>query len=356
MANLIIIGNGFDLAHGLKTDYSSFLRALILKCITTKRSIEGLIDYSLISPDLKHSTKKNHDFKYYKQAFISDFLRRILVNNDEPSWSDLEDAYFRHISKNIITKDNYNQLISEFHKEFATIIKELELYLTEQEKENVKTIESYKHLFHDKLKDNYLIVNFNYTNTLKIYEPDERKVIHIHGKLNSSDNPIIFGYAANDEDCKILFEKDNNEFIRHVKKYNYSLIDNFKRILHFFDNYQHDGIDVSIFGHSCSMSDKMILNQMLNPDLRNSIESIRFFYYEDQRNPKEPFFQNQINLARVLNGNLDPNKLISFSKSHRMPQIDDNSNQIDRFNEYIDSNLRGLDMSIQVEIFKVEEI
>jgi hypothetical protein len=33
MANLIIIGNGFDLAHGLKTDYKSFLKSLVLKCI-----------------------------------------------------------------------------------------------------------------------------------------------------------------------------------------------------------------------------------------------------------------------------------------------------------------------------------
>jgi hypothetical protein len=356
MANLLIIGNGFDLAHGLKTDYSSFLKSLILKCITTKKSVEGLIDYDLINPNLRNSREINQNFIYYKHAIKSNFLRHIFVNNNEPNWSDLEDEYFRHISKNIITKDNYNQLISEFHKEFAKIIKELELYLTEQEKKEVKTIESYKHLFHDKLKDHFLIVNFNYTNTLKIYEPDEKKVIHIHGKLNNSDNPIIFGYAANDEDCKILFEKNNNEFIRHVKKYNYSLTDNFQRILRFFDIYKKSRIDVSIFGHSCSMSDKLILNQIFNTDLRSSIESIRFFYYEDLNNPKEPFFQNHINLARVLNGNLDPNKLISFSKSHRMPQKDDNSYQIERFKEYVDNNLKGLDLSVQVKSIKVLKI
>lgn len=32
MNKLILIGNGFDLAHGLKTDYNSFIKWFVTKC------------------------------------------------------------------------------------------------------------------------------------------------------------------------------------------------------------------------------------------------------------------------------------------------------------------------------------
>jgi hypothetical protein len=351
MANLIIIGNGFDLAHGLKTDYLSFLKSLILGCITNRKGIDGLIDYDAIPLNLRDK-ELNQDLKVYGKAIQSHFINELLTHNIKPNWSDIENAYFSYIKKYIIGSRNYNISIGEFHKEFAKIIHELEIYLTNQENIGVKCINSYRHLFHDKLKEGYLIINFNYTNTLKIYDPDEKKVIHIHGELNNYDNPIIFGYAADDEDCKALFDKNDNEFIRHVKKYNYSLTDNFQQILQFLTDYSHTNIDISIFGHSCSMSDKLILNQILNNQTSELKGNIRFFYYEDVNNSKEPFFQTQINLARVLNGNLDPSRLISFSKSHRMPQKDDTPDQIEQFISYVDKNLKGLDNSIKMLLFE----
>src|SRR5579859_6490908 len=35
MNRLILIGNGFDLAHGLKTDYNSFILWYLKKCLNT---------------------------------------------------------------------------------------------------------------------------------------------------------------------------------------------------------------------------------------------------------------------------------------------------------------------------------
>lgn len=32
MNKLILTGNGFDLAHGLKTDYNSFIKWFVIKC------------------------------------------------------------------------------------------------------------------------------------------------------------------------------------------------------------------------------------------------------------------------------------------------------------------------------------
>lgn len=353
MANLIIIGNGFDMAHGMKTDYTSFLRAIIQKCLLSRKSIDNLIDYNSIPINLRRVEVKQ-DLKEYKGAINSPFLKRVLVNQNEPNWCDLEDAYFDYVLNVIIGDAKCNTLIDNFHSEFAAIIKELESYLKDQEDTKIEPIESYKYLFHKKLKDNFLIVNFNYTNTLGLYKPNPNNVIHIHGELNNKDNPIIFGYAANDDDCRKLFRQNNNEFIRHIKKYNYSLTDNYQRILRFFENNSDSEIDILIFGHSCSMSDKLILNQIFNHNKNSQIREIRFFYYEDPLNPKESYFQNHINLARVLNGNLDLNKLVSFSKSHRMPQGSDSFDQNEEFKTYVDNNLKGLSDDFEINISEVD--
>lgn len=39
MNRLIIIGNGFDLAHGLKTSYNDFILWYIEKCVPTLRDL-----------------------------------------------------------------------------------------------------------------------------------------------------------------------------------------------------------------------------------------------------------------------------------------------------------------------------
>ncbi len=43
MNKLLIIGNGFDLAHGLKTSYNHFLLWYLDQAITTFKPIRGIM-------------------------------------------------------------------------------------------------------------------------------------------------------------------------------------------------------------------------------------------------------------------------------------------------------------------------
>ena len=63
--NLIIIGNGFDLAHNLKTSYKDFK------------------EHILERPDEYGSLKRTDNF-----------LLRFFMNNDYELWSDVEVVYF----------------------------------------------------------------------------------------------------------------------------------------------------------------------------------------------------------------------------------------------------------------------
>ena len=54
MTNLFIIGNGFDISHGMKTKYSDFRNYLIKKYSIKQADLEssyGLIPESITFPD-----------------------------------------------------------------------------------------------------------------------------------------------------------------------------------------------------------------------------------------------------------------------------------------------------------------
>ena len=203
MRNLIIIGNGFDLAHDLKTSY----------------------------PDFKADVKEKGE-KYDLPHIIStNYLLQSLLNDEFDLWSDIEVTYF-----NILTNFNDRAYLQKYyngvHKyrnikglndSFEKIKKYLEIYLTEIEQGFAK-IRNYEKIFQELDNDKTVVVNFNYTNTVKNYISHTNiELIHIHGELNNTENPIIFGFAAEDEESKKLLVENENGFVRNIKKFNYIL-------------------------------------------------------------------------------------------------------------------------------------
>ena len=54
MSKLYIIGNGFDLAHGLETEYKHFRRYLLVNEESFLYDLERLYGYSPFNPDIYH--------------------------------------------------------------------------------------------------------------------------------------------------------------------------------------------------------------------------------------------------------------------------------------------------------------
>jgi hypothetical protein len=164
-----------------------------------------------------------------------------------------------------------------------------------------------------------LFLNFNYTNTDKQYmdtqKPNlfnergnnfsknygiEKESIYIHGELNKPGNPIIFGYGDELGEKYITLEKLNdNNYLENVKSMKYSETSNYKRLLEFINS---DVYQVFIFGHSCGISDRTLLNTLFEHD---NCVSIKPFYYK-----KTDGTDNYSELIRNISRNFTDKRLM----------------------------------------------
>jgi len=326
MNNLLIIGNGFDLAHNMKTSYNHFIEYLVEEQFISNKfesafTLGGGIENI---QELRNEIMNGNAF--ISENFKNKFIRDLIWEFSLKYWCDIENKYFELLN----TTDERTYFFKDpktLNSEFEILKNYLVEYLKEQVKD-IKAIEIYKKMFALVDSKETIILNFNYTDTLKkLYsnEIKESQVIHIHGELSNPKNPIIFGYAANDEESRELIEKGDNEYMRNIKKHLYKQTENEKLLTYYLEGTK--SINVSILGHSCGLSDKLILNQILNHE---NIKSINIFYYEVY----EHYFQTQVNIDRIMNRDEHFTKLVDFNSSHRMPQHDDIPEQQEAFIDY----------------------
>lgn len=317
MNNLIIVGNGFDLAHDMKTSYVSFLKYLINEhcknndfCRKILRLPKGIDNFENLISSLgtRHELTKDRSFA---SLFMKDLLFDIPLDN----WSDIESRYFKLLNTIGIEKTIYfYQKVELLNTDFEELKNELEYYLDKQQ-HFADRIDAYSYLLSELCLLNSLILNFNYTDTIDRLYSDEIKsseVLHIHGELNNKLNPIIFGFAADDNDSKILIDKNNNEYLKNIKRHEYKRTNNSDRLNNYLN--EKKGIDVIILGHSCGISDKLILKQIFN---HKNVSSIRILFHENYKN----YFNTQINICRIMNDNENfDRKIVNFLDCCKMPQ------------------------------------
>ncbi len=329
MNNLVIIGNGFDLAHGLKTSYVDFIKHVIDSKSINKGLFSNLLGYgnrqynyedltNVLRSDLPHPLGVIWENKFFKA---------MIMNASHYNWCDVEKLY-------------YDELLGSYYKspkllneEFEAIKIHLENYL-EVEKAKFHLKPSYTRLFsHLKNAQKSFILNFNYTNTVTKYcENSDLRVINIHGELKNENNPIIFGFAADDHQSRTLIDKGDKEYMRNIKKHCYKRTKSQNKLIDYLETTEK--IDVLVFGHSCGISDKLILNQILN---HKNISSIRVFYHEIH----ETYFETQVNIDRIMNNDANFSKLLNFEESYRMPQHTDSEEAITKFENYVISLLNS---------------
>lgn len=128
------------------------------------------------------------------------------------------------------------------------------------------------------LPDEVLFLNFNYTQTAKLYIPDHNdfKLNHIHGEL-SNPNSVIFGYGDEmNEDYKKIVDLNNKGYLENIKSIRYLETDNYRNLLSFIDSAP---FQIYIMGHSCGNSDRTLLNALF--EHKNCI-SIKPYYHQKE--------------------------------------------------------------------------
>jgi hypothetical protein len=366
MNRIIVIGNGFDLAHGLKTRYKDFI-AYILE--TEKSNVVNEIgkpnDYlqynyeddfiSVSSPcSLSEIRKINYDvkgvefldglnnLKYSEYVgnsqvslnlqYINYFFKELITNNGINNWVDIEYEYYKALMDCVNDKRKYG--IKTLNTEFSQIKNALEKYLSivmkDEYKLSEKIVEKFKSIIKpvevkgynaSNLEDNILILNFNYTNVIEKYLStyfqfckNNTKCIYIHGQLGNPDNKIIFGYGDElDKDYSLVERKIDNMFLDNVKSIKYSETKNYKELIEYIEP---DEFELYIMGHSCGISDKTLLNTLFES---KNCSMIKIFYHKINEN-EDNYLDVYKNISRVFTDKQRMRKIV-LNKQDCVPLI-----------------------------------
>ena len=351
MNRIILIGNGFDLAHGLKTSYANFFY-----WYWTQRRRELINEYSKISEDplCKLTTLDNNawsissysDFIYCyndgKKIFeelqnkekylleLSSLFDRICKSVETKGWVDIENEYYGLLKKFALEEDNETK-VKKLNEQLQFIQDKLVEYLSWVNKIEVKPIESIKSAINAPfmrsnisvegqqaldvhkgtinwerefplLPDIIMLLNFNYTKTAELYCPNDKhsfSINQIHGEVAKPES-VIFGYGDEmDEKYKELVNKNDNLLLGNITSIKYLEADNYRKMLEFIeaDHYQ-----VCIMGHSCGNSDRTLLNTLF--EHRNCV-SIKPYYYK-----KKDGTDNYLDLVQNISRNFNDMKLM----------------------------------------------
>ena len=384
MNRIILIGNGFDLAHGMKTSYRQFIDTYWEKCIKETLKLGVNIKYEndeIIIENRPMEQIPTDSYKEFSKAlkkhkkdifFKNKFFQIITEKSQLQNWVDIENEYYSLLKETFNTRAStvYGSDVKTLNSDFESVKNKLIEYLKEIEtkfNENLdsnylrtKNIIGHKIYHPFKLKDfsesslnqkaeieynqikkdiealaddqitmdeldenkkrliqridtkqplveikkilqsdsaiNYfdlipnqtIFLNFNYTFTDKIYtNPREFdqfndgrfssvKSIHIHGTTNKRDNnPVIFGFGDElDDDYKSIEKLNDNDYLENIKSINYLETDNYKKFLEYINS---ENFQVFIFGHSCGISDRTLLNTIFEHE---NCASIKTFYHQ----------------------------------------------------------------------------
>lgn len=338
MNNLIILGNGFDLAHGMKTSYGDFITWMIEEHCKDRSRFNTILEIPEGINSLDELDKKGLlDGRYdkvpfsnfnYKRTYGALFIEKLIAEKaNKGTWADIETFYFKELN---LCK--YEGAVNRLNREFEDLKEALQEYLRTEEQKDAEMNETFQYVFGSLCTDTSVVLNFNYTDTVeRLYKDEitETDLIHIHGELFAEANPIIFGYAADNGEINSLLDKDENEYLYNIKRHAYLAANNKRRLQYYLDT--NENINVFIIGHSCGLSDKLILGEITKHE---HVKSIRILYYNTLHNYRNA----HINLDRIMRDEACFERIINFVDTCRIPQMDDTDAQrkeimkcIDRF-------------------------
>lgn len=375
---LFLIGNGFDLALGLKTSYNDFmfwlLKKYLLKSIENfgrqnapagynqvynghkqRRVVYGYsqndlfdilisenyveIEYKIRSlGSLKSTLELISQYYIEIHPTFKKGLFDVIYRDCYLGWVDIESKYF-DIVKFIINNNNQsNDTINNINADLENLIKELEEYLKEIELEipeneaslyfkqfgePVKTAEVFFDDAHqvDPEDGHLYFLNFNYTESLQYIltgcgmEFKDYTINHIHGSFHE-ESPIVFGFGDEmDTDYKKIEELNDNRFFKYIKSFKYFSNNNYRNLLRFLNSGYYQ---VCIYGHSCGLSDRVMLNEVFEHE---NCKSIKIYFYEDESGYND-FTTKAMDISRHFNSNkLMREKIVEFDSGNKIPQV-----------------------------------
>jgi hypothetical protein len=279
MNNLFIIGNGFDISHGLKTKYENFKHYLLEKYEISPSDIK---EWEYI--DIPYATQlPDGGIEYYEYDIVI-FLLRLISIVEGDKWCDLENSLgmldFEELLDSQIIDDikdkeghidfsktanlhedisnNLRIPIKSIINYFSQWINEIILDENTKKKSDFEIIANF---------NSDMFLSFNYTRTLEeIY--DAKNVCHVHGEQQGE---LIFGHGNKIDfnvETALYFEAAHNldEIHYALKKDTVKALNNNQW---FFNQLSQNIKNIFSYGFSFSEVDKIYIREIcrrLNTD------------------------------------------------------------------------------------------
>lgn len=263
---LFVIGNGFDLHHGIPSKYDDFRDFLNVR----DKDLLTLIEEHLLHREGELWKDFESTLACLNKDSIEDHASNFIPSYGEDEWSESGHHDYEYEIDKIVTDltDSLKCKLSEW-------IFEINLDVYDRKLNYINPDSHY--------------LTFNYTQTLQsLYAVPDKNILHIHGKSESQNSSLVLGHGDNPiKQKKLSSSFDNDEDIRIVQGQQ-SIEEYFKLSYKPTDKIISDNKDffmrlsqidkVIILGHSMSDVDlpyfKRIL-QSTNP--KNTIWQISYF-------------------------------------------------------------------------------
>ena len=337
--NILIIGNGFDLAHKLPTKYSDFLNEIqkdskfqnyLQKNNKSIKKFNKLMNGKLIKYLLKNNAKHGWiDFENEMRLIIDAICvfpsllkkhtdletKEILYMVDKDILKELPPFILQYIYSrkreikstwNDETLNKLSQDVFEQIQSFIQIFKEYILWIsTEIEIQNIK--------FFNDLKIDHLL-SFNYTDTfMKLYNGNlnEENICYVHGKVSKNiEKGIVMGVGSDYYDENI--HEEFLEFFKFFQRYKFTTDNKYLDWINDNDICPNSEKNkVIIYGHSLDPTDRDILK----PFFESNRTEIVIYYLDNIDRLKL-----EKNILKILGKNgfssylMEPNSKVKFKK------------------------------------------
>lgn len=335
---VFVIGNGFDMAHELNTDYWSFANWLYTDVIL--KELEECHDHGKAGDLLQSIYEGNQKLSFFykadgkalslKKVIDSNHLI-ILLNYNQlgflstlyeggaADWNQVESIYFREICY-LIEKANSQEgdsqeilcrLIEGLDRQFDIIKRYLQRYLKTKQIPARETISNFTSILNNLTKEyeTLTVVNFNYTDSFSRYKPnilhitsENIRQINVHGVLNEeNDAPsnIVFGFGNEDDpEYKKIKGRDLRKVYTNFKTFEYVKRAQYSQVLGAMAG-RDESIDIHVFGHSLSMCDKTLLKTMFTSPSCHKIQLYKRTDL-DEESQIEDFMEKVFNIDMIV--------------------------------------------------------
>jgi hypothetical protein len=335
--NILVLGNGYDLAHNLKTRYTDFLD--FCKHYSNEELISKQVDHQ---DEFLSFINKNIWLKYFNNQMPNliqhrnwiDFEKEVAdIVNDLNKY----DPNIIKISENLINLQLNNRIITDKLKHFLSVFcyrihqKRYKIlietnvitntnlfidFLYDQLRNFARAFELYclkiNNLLVQQCKSNQInfqklkitdfnhVLSLNYTDTYKLlYDNDKTKYCYIHGKAQDKidQTNIIFGIDDNLPIDKASSEFKWIKFKKYYQRIKFKTGAEYKDWLIIQEQYKTSRNFIHIVGHSFGKTDYDVLYELFHNE---GSRIIVYYYSPDDYDEK---IQSVINLLAYKDAN-----------------------------------------------------